>query len=239
MATATGQTARLAYTWRNAAHASISTANIDVAVSTTGFLPLGLAPTTAPPNAAFLYITLASTASGAGVVFDDVVPAFSTLTDYDAVGNKTSTLDALGHVTRYGYDAASRLTTVTDARGKTTTYTLDKDGNVTRTSDPLGHNADAAYDNANRKTSSTVDPGGLALVSSSTYDAAGNVLTTTDPANHVSHFTYDRANRLTGVTDAASRHDELRLRRERQPHERHRRPEQDHVRHLRPGRPRY
>jgi hypothetical protein len=74
-----------------------------MAVSTSGFLPLALPPVAAPASAAYLYITLSSTASGAQVVFDDVVPAFSTVTDYDAVGNKTSVMDALGHVTRYAY----------------------------------------------------------------------------------------------------------------------------------------
>jgi RHS repeat-associated protein len=203
-ATATGQTARLSYAWRNSGHTTISSGTIDVAVSTSGFLPVSLAPTAAPAGAAYLYITLGSTASGALVVFDDVAPANSTLTDYDGTGAKTSILDANGHVSRFTYDAASRLASVTDARGKTTSYTLDKDGNATRTTDPLGTNTDAVFDRANRKTSVTADPGGLALVSSTTYDADGNAASTTDPDHHSTSFVYDRANRLTSVTDAAS-----------------------------------
>jgi RHS repeat-associated protein len=203
-ATASGQTARLSYTWRNSSHTTISSGTIDVAVSTSGFLPLSLAPTAAPAGAAYLYITLGSTASGALVVFDDVVPTYSTLTDYDATGAKTSVIDANGHITRYAYDAASRLVNTTDARGKTTTLTLDKDGNTTRTTNPLATNTDSVFDNANRRTSTTVDPSGLALVSSTTYDADGNAASATDPDHHTTSFTYDRANRLVSVTDAAT-----------------------------------
>jgi RHS repeat-associated protein len=204
MATTAGETARLSYAWRAADHSTISSGNIDLAVSTSGFLPVSLAPTTAPAGAAYLYISVGSTASGALVVFDNVVPTYSTLTDYDATGNKTSVIDANGNVTRYGYDAASRIVSTTDARGKTTSYTLDKDGNSTRATDPLGTNTDSVFDNANRRTSVTVDPGGLALVTSTTYDADGNVASTTDPDHHSTGYTYDRANRLTSVTDAAS-----------------------------------
>jgi RHS repeat-associated protein len=204
MATAAGETARLSYAWRAADHGTISSGNIDVAVSTAGFLPVSLVPTTAPAGAAYLYITVGSTASGALVVFDDVVPTYSTLTDYDATGNKTSVMDANGHVTRYGYDAASRLVSTTDARGKTATATLDKDGNTTRATDPLATNADSVFDGANRRTSVTLDPGGLALVTSTTYDADGNTASTTDPDHHTTTYAYDRANRLVSVTDAAT-----------------------------------
>ena len=41
-ATAAGQTARLSYAWRNSSHTTISSGTIDVAVSTSGFLPLSL-----------------------------------------------------------------------------------------------------------------------------------------------------------------------------------------------------
>ena len=202
IATAAGQTARLAYEWRRADHSAITGGTVDLAASTSGYLPLHLQPALAPDGSAYLHLALKSTAAGAYVHFDDIAPTYSTIRDFDGTGAPTSVLDANGHVTRSGYDAASRLTSMTDARGKTTSLTLDKNGNVTRSSDPLGHVSESVYDALGRQTRRTVDPSGLALVTRASYDEVGNLASTTDADGRTTRFEYDRADRLTTVTDA-------------------------------------
>lgn len=202
--TAAGQTARLSYEWRRGNGSVVSSGNVDQAVTTTGYLPLRLARTAAPADAAVLFISLGSTVSGAFVVFDDVTPTNSTVEDFDGLRQRTARLDANGHVTRFTYDAASRLTSVTDARGKVTSAALDKSGNVTRLTTATGNVTEAGYDALNRETSRTLDPAGLNLRSSRKYDAAGNVTSETDADSRTTTFAYDKAGRLVEVTDAAN-----------------------------------
>ncbi|MFT3920972.1 MAG: RHS repeat protein [Myxococcales bacterium] len=80
------------------------------------------------------------------------------MTYYDAAGNVSQQVDALGGVTDYAYDDAGRLLTVTqpdpDGSGSltrpVTTYTYDKAGNLLTTTDPLGRVTTRVYDNRNR-----------------------------------------------------------------------------------------
>ena len=196
MATAEGQTARLTYEWRRSDHTVISGGAVDKAVVTTGFLRTILV-VAAPTGAKYLYLALQSTAAGSFVVFDDIAPNWSTISDYDGGGLRTSVMDANGRVTRFGYDAAGRLISTTDGRGKTTAFEVDANGNRTRATDPLGHLTDYLYDAANRETRRTADPGGLALVWQQSYDAVGNVLTATDPDSRTTTYAYDQADRIS------------------------------------------
>lgn len=84
---------------------------------------------------------------------------YTTTYSYDADGNRTKTVNALGGVTDSTYDALGRLTqtTVEELSGnRTTTYTYDADGNVVKTVDPAGRTTTKSYDANTRLTQSKV-----------------------------------------------------------------------------------
>ncbi|WP_266157646.1 LysM peptidoglycan-binding domain-containing protein [Dyella silvatica] len=102
---------------------------------------------------------------------------------YDARGERTSEIDALGtsmaRHTSNDYDAFGRVIRRTDGNGNTATYSYD----------PLGRQIDI---------SQSVQ--GRVLHQQATYDAFGQVLTQTDALGHATTYQYDVANRTTIVT---------------------------------------
>ena len=121
----------------------------------------------------------------------------TTRTSYDADGNKVSSTDADGHVTRYAYDPAGQLTTTTQPGGTTLTTSYTPDGGVAVTTDGAGHRTSYAYDAQGRQVSVT-DPDGR--VTRYAYDLAGNRVSVTDPDGEVIGYTYDADNRQTAIT---------------------------------------
>jgi len=122
---------------------------------------------------------------------------------YDAVGNRISSMDALGHITTYAYDADNRLVTLTDAMGGQARYTYDAVGNKLSVTDGNGHVTTYAYDAWNKLIRST-DAKGVATTYA--YDLVGNQVQVTQAANTSAAVTttsaYDLNNRLVSQTDA-------------------------------------
>ena len=135
---------------------------------------------------------------------------------YDAVGNRATRTDYLGHVTSYTYDDLNRLTNVgyTGASGEnasytnddlsrlltavnaagTVTFTYDNRGRLKTEEDVFGHDLEYSYDAAGRKTLLKLDASNHTAYA---YDNANRLTTLTDEASNDFTFAYDNANRLT------------------------------------------
>jgi len=143
-------------------------------------------------------------------------------TEYDAEGNVTARVDALGRRASYTYDALNRLVETTDPSGASTTQgfcadvsgqacgVVDPLGNLTQVSfdalgrplatlDPNGHSTQQEYDLAGRRVSSTDASGAKTGYG---YDAAGRLASVTDPLGGITAYGYDARGNRTSVTDA-------------------------------------
>jgi YD repeat-containing protein len=100
-----------------------------------------------------------------------------TVYQYDADGNLTSATSATGTVSK-AYDNADRLISSVDANGVVTQF---------------------AFDSVNRVLRQTVDPTGLALVTTYAYDAKGERVTLTRPDGVLTQNVFDRHGNLTLV----------------------------------------
>jgi RHS repeat-associated protein len=100
------------------------------------------------------------------------------ISEYDLAGNRTASIDALGHRTTYIYDAVGNRTKVTDALNHATTYVYDSLNRQIRVID------------ANNQTTTTG------------YDKVGNVLTITDADLNTTTYTYDALNRRKTDTNS-------------------------------------
>ncbi len=139
---------------------------------------------------------------------------------YDAVGNRTSLIDATGQVTRYLYDERDGLQevwespnawtdpNVTPSPKFVTAYEYDHLGNLSRVTRakadaPNERAVDYAYDGLNRLRKETQYPSWPTttptLVTEYTYDKNSNRATLKDPLNQTTTFAYDALNRLTGI----------------------------------------
>ena len=138
---------------------------------------------------------------------------------YDAVGNRTSVRNPLGHQASYAYDAAGRLMSQTDPNGLVTTWAWDARGRMLRQTAgaettvysysatgqlssatlPGGYAVNYGYDNARRLTSATDNRGNTI---SYTLDAAGNRTReeVRDVGNAIAKVTTRIVNNLNQVT---------------------------------------
>ncbi|MGI5239197.1 LamG-like jellyroll fold domain-containing protein [Dactylosporangium sp. CA-139066] len=146
-----------------------------------------------------------------------------TSSTYDALGQLTTTTDALGRVTRYAYDQLGRLASVTEPNGGVRTFTYDAVGDELSETDPTGARSATTYDylgrvvtktdavrqnNAAYTSTYTYGTNGLlasertpaGTVESTTYNAAGEPVTSTDAAGAVTSYAYDGAGRPTRTT---------------------------------------
>lgn len=143
-----------------------------------------------------------------------------TETRYDAVGNRTITIDANRQVTRYYYDERDSLKEVhespntwTDPNlqppGKIiTAYAYDHLGNLSRVTRAQGDAqnervVDYLSDGMDRVRKEAQYPNwpntAATLVTERTYDQNGNLLTTKDPLSQVTTYRYDARNQLTNI----------------------------------------
>ena len=125
---------------------------------------------------------------------------------YDKLGNKVSTIDPNGNVSRWEYDHAGRVTKETNAAGKSSLTAYDALGNKVSTTDPKGNATLFHYDAAGRLIRQEAPfEGGTRAVSRYFYDAAGNVLRQEvlcgapgEPeAWRKTEYRYDNRNRVT------------------------------------------
>ncbi len=140
---------------------------------------------------------------------------------YDAVGNVTSTtnalaaqnnvayhynqngtlgaiIDANGHETKYGYDSQGNLITVTPPTPLgAETLSDDALSRVTSTIDGNNNTTSFTYDTLDRITQITYSNGTTKILYS--YDADGNLISTTDSTG-TTNFVYDALNRMTKKT---------------------------------------
>ncbi|MFC4527581.1 putative Ig domain-containing protein [Dyella halodurans] len=128
----------------------------------------------------------------------------------DAFGDVVSITDGANDITAYTYDADGRLTQTQDALGNISKDQYDTDGHLIQTTDATGHVVTYSYDASGRVLTRTVDPtsldpGGLNLVTTYAYDGAGRELSVTDPTGSVTTYSYDAdGNVLTQVQDAGT-----------------------------------
>ena len=129
---------------------------------------------------------------------------------YDGQGRQIQATDASGVRSTLSYDRRGNLLeAILDPAGLAlrTTYTWDRDGRQLTMTQGAGTAAAMtiayAYDAFGRRSTETVSPGVLNLITTYTYDANDNVVSKTDASSRVTRFSYDAANRLRFSVDGA------------------------------------
>jgi YD repeat-containing protein len=143
-----------------------------------------------------------------------------TTIQYDAFNRNVLSTFGGGVTSATVTNGFANVVSVTATDGRQVSYTYDLDGNLktvtqggvlieTRNYDKAGRLGDAtegtvktayAYDAANRVLTETVNPGGLALVTTYEYDPQGRRTKITDPSNVVTTLTFDQNGRTTTRT---------------------------------------
>lgn len=120
---------------------------------------------------------------------------------YDAVGNRTNSVDQLNRTTTYIYDALNRLIETIYPDGSTNGTVYDDVGRVSQTIDARGTITANAYDAAGRRIAVTnaFNISGIASSNLYTYDSNGNQITFTDANGHTTTNVYDVLNRQVQV----------------------------------------
>ena len=113
---------------------------------------------------------------------------------YDRRGREVRRTDARGNSTDKTWDLAGRMTSETDGGGVTQTYAYDAFDRVIRVTDELSHSAQFAYDQHDRLVRST-DGNGNATVF--TYDKRDDRIWTEDANHHFFGTAYDSMRRVT------------------------------------------
>jgi YD repeat-containing protein len=117
---------------------------------------------------------------------------------YDNADNLTASVNALGKTNYFSFDGNNNRVSATDFRGYTTTNIYDPKDRLIITRDPLGNSVTNDYDALDRKIR--------------VWDAMGGV----------TRYGYDADRKSAGRHQRGGRRHALRLRPERQPHQRHR-----------------
>ncbi|MGJ3704011.1 LysM peptidoglycan-binding domain-containing protein [Variovorax sp. AFSI2.2] len=120
----------------------------------------------------------------------------SVTTVYTRLGQKQSVVDGNGNTTSYSYDKNGNLLSTATAL-TTATNTYDRSGRLSQTKDANGNIVTLAYDAANRLLTRTVDPTGLALITTYKYDAKGQQIEVTDPNGTLTLIVYDLKGQVT------------------------------------------
>jgi RHS repeat-associated protein len=132
----------------------------------------------------------------------------TTVTAYDAVGNRTSVIDPEGNETTFEYDGVYRLTVETDPLQHTTSYTYDGAGNRVATTNARNIATRFEYDQVNRLTAviENYRPGygsdhETNVRTEYGYDAMGNRVSLGNARYQYTYFGYDGLNRPTSERD--------------------------------------
>ena len=133
--------------------------------------------------------------------------ASSNLFQYDAVGNLTNRIDALGNQWKTFYDSASRPASAVDPLGRTNSWTYDMGGNRLTATRPDGTASTNYYDSMDRLVK-TVDA--LNQTNSFAYNAHGQLTTLTDAKGNVTTWAFDALGRQTNKVYADSNGDTYR-----------------------------
>lgn len=154
---------------------------------------------------------------------DGTVRTLVTRHAYDAKGNRISTTDPMGHVTRVEYNAIGKESARIDANGNRTETDYDAIGNRIEVRHPDGTREQWRYDaegrvvaevdRAGRTTVSVYDAAGRLVethradggVTRAGYDKAGRQVTAQDARGNVTTYGYDDAGRQSVLTDALGR----------------------------------
>jgi RHS repeat-associated protein len=116
--------------------------------------------------------------------------------EYDAAGNRTTSINHQGNRTTYTYDAFGRPLTSTEG-SLTTTRTYDSLGNETSLTDPAGNTKTTQY-NARGKPTHILHPDGTS--EHFLYNLDGTLHEATDQAGTRTVYTYDFLGRETSKT---------------------------------------
>ncbi len=142
-----------------------------------------------------------------------------TLFAYDANGNQTNTVDALGRTNTFVFDALNRQTQVIYPDGTSERYGydgLDRRVAVTNQADVVSR---LGFDQLGRLTSVTNAFGTtVQMVTRYAYDEVGNQTNLVDALNRTNQFEYRFAGPQNPGSAARRRKPAVRLRRRRQPH---------------------
>lgn len=101
--------------------------------------------------------------------------------EYDALGERTATVDPNANRTEYAYDVLGRTVAVTDPLSGVTAYAYDARGNLASLTDPAGN------------------------VTSWAYDMLGQLTAETDPLDKTKTYAYDKASHLVETVDRLGR----------------------------------
>jgi len=143
--------------------------------------------------------------------------------EFNAVGQQSATVDALGRRTEMDYDPYGRLIETRYPDGTEQTNTYDAEGNLLTETDRQGRVTQFEYDALNRLIKTTLADGSITQTEYDTvgqvvaetdangnrttyeYDLAGRRIKTTDALNNVHQFAYDVDGNLVSETDALNR----------------------------------
>ena len=120
--------------------------------------------------------------------------------DYDALGNRTRTVDPAGRITTYAYNAAGELTEVTRPGNITARYTRDALGNVATITEPAGGLWQFQYHPAGVLTN-IVNP--LGHSTGFGYNELGVLKQAAFPDGDVVNYQYDGESRLTNAVSGS------------------------------------
>ncbi len=123
--------------------------------------------------------------------------------EVDPNGNRVSSMDRKGTLTRFHYDAANRLTEMTAAAdtgiAATTRYQYDARGHRIEVVGPESETTQVVYDGNRRRVQET-DP--LDRVTVNTYDALGRMIAVLDADENMTRYEYNAFGERTTVIDA-------------------------------------
>ncbi|MCP4306804.1 MAG: hypothetical protein GY788_18400, partial [bacterium] len=137
------------------------------------------------------------------VVSQDPLPNdYSTIFDYDDLGNRTYVKEPSGAETTSLYNAASELTSVTDDNNETATFNYDLAGRKSKATDRAGRITEWDYDSVGQlEEMRQVDADDTTVLSTTGYgfDEVGNLKTVTSPRGFSTTYDYDELSRLESV----------------------------------------
>ncbi len=123
----------------------------------------------------------------------------TTVTTFDSQGQVLKVIDGGGRSATYAYNRDGALVSETNGLGQASTRSYDSAGRLSQTVDASGRAVSFGYDAAGRVLTTTVDPGGLNLVTAYEYDAKGRRVKVTDPSGVRTDYVFDAAGRTTEV----------------------------------------